>query len=102
MIGGKILDFNAMTDDNDKLIPVKFLVNGTGCESNDTVCVMAYIPKTVLPEIKNGDSIWWHNPNIYLNVFGCADVPFKKIGYSGGNAKTFYTEKSKTDEDSLL
>ena len=89
MVGGDIIDSLVIKDLED-FQEILFLVRGRGSEANDTCCVQALIPKSVKPEIKLGDSIWWQSGEVYLNMFNEQDIPFKKLGYSGGTAKDFY------------
>lgn len=96
MVGGKIVDFFIREKLPDFNYDVKFLVNDKSNSSDDYCCVCAEIPMAVMPELKMGDPIWWQNPNVYLCVFGSGDVPFKKIGFSGGGVKSFYEAKGKS------
>jgi hypothetical protein len=43
--------------------------------------------------IKIGQPIWWQNPSVLIKIEETRDVPFKKIGASGGDEKSYYEEK---------
>lgn len=91
MVGGKIIDYYKTEKTHKDDDVYRFLVKDT--TYTDTCCVEAAIPKSVINEIVTGQVIWWQDPNVYINVFGCEDVPFYKYGYSGGDAKSYYKAK---------
>lgn len=90
MVGGRIKDFFVKETKSHHYI-VKFLV----VDKYDTCTVMAEIPKDAIDfrMIKNGQSIWWHNPVVLIKIEETQDVPFKKIGNSGGDTKSFMEDK---------
>jgi hypothetical protein len=90
MVGGKIKDFFYRSGKDNNYI-VKFLV----VENKDTCTVQAEVPKSAIDFglIKIGLPIWWHNPSVLIKIEETRDVPFKKIGNSGGDEKSYYEEK---------
>lgn len=86
MVGGNIEDY-FIKGVNDTTYLVKFLV----IDRNDYCTVMAEIPKTAIDNnfIKPGLSIWWQNPNVLIKIEETQDVPFKKVGFSGGDKQSF-------------
>lgn len=92
MVGGIIKDFFYKSESSkDANYIVKFLV----VENNDSCTVTAEVPKTAIDfgMIKIGQPIWWQNPSVLIKIEETRDVPFKKIGNSGGDDKSFYEEK---------
>lgn len=89
MVGGKIKDFFVKGSGNNYL--VKFLV----VDNNDTCTVSAELPKAAIDfgMIKIGQPIWWQNPSVLIKIEETRDVPFKKIGNSGGDEQSYYEEK---------
>jgi hypothetical protein len=90
MVGGKIKDFFVNETRAHHYI-VKFLV----VDKSDHCTVMAEMPKDSIDfrMIKVGQPIWWHNPVVLIKIEETKDVPFKKIGYSGGDIKSFMEDK---------
>lgn len=96
MIGGTIIDYYQVRDSIEPGSRVlKFLVRGTDCEANDYCCVKATIPLVVYPELSPGQQIWWNADYVYLKIYGVQDAKFSKIGFSGGDAKSFYEKMPK-------
>lgn len=91
MVGGTIKDF--FCKDSGKNYLVKFLV----VESKDACTVQAEVPKSAIDfgMIKIGQPIWWQNPKVLIKIEETRDVPFDKVGFSGGDEKSFYEEKKK-------
>jgi len=91
MVGGIIKDF-FYKELNPSHYSVKFLVQ----ENNDTCTVMAEVPKSAIDwkMVKIGQSIWWQNPSVLIKIEETRDVPFKKIGNSGGDEVSYYKEKA--------
>lgn len=90
MVGGIIKDFFYRSTKGNNYI-VKFLV----IENKDSCTVQAEIPKSAIDfgMIKIGLPIWWHNPSVLIKIEETQDVPFKKVGFSGGDTKSFNEEK---------
>lgn len=90
MVGGKIKDFFIKENRRDNYL-VKFLV----VDKYDTCTITAEIPKDAIDYrmIKEGQPIWWHNPNVLIKIEETQDVPFKKVGFSGGDINSFNEEK---------
>lgn len=89
MVGGKIKDFFVKGSGNNYL--VKFLV----VDNNDICTVQAELPKSAIDYgmIKVGQPIWWQAPSVLIKIEETRDVPFKKIGNSGGDEQSYYEEK---------
>lgn len=90
MVGGTIKDFFIKEDRGENYL-VKFLA----VDKSDVCTVMAEVPKDAIDYrmIKEGQSIWWQNPSVLIKIEETQDVPFKKIGFSGGDMKSFNEEK---------
>lgn len=90
MIGGIIKDFFIKESRSENYL-VKFLV----VDKSDACTVMAEIPKDAIDYrmIKEGQSIWWQNPSVLIKIEQTQDVPFKKVGCSGGDTVSFNEEK---------
>jgi hypothetical protein len=90
MVGGTIKDFFYKGSSRNNYL-VKFLV----ADNSDRCTVQAEIPKSAIDYgmIKIGQSIWWQNPSVLIKIEETRDVPFKKIGCSGGDEKSYYEEK---------
>lgn len=91
MVGGTIIE-TLVTAPGEGSQEIMFLVKGTGSESKDFCCVKAIIPNSALEEIKPGKGVWWQDGLVYLHIFNESDVPFRKVGFSGGTVKDFYKE----------
>ena len=89
MVGGIIKDFFYKESGSNYL--VRFLV----VEDKDACTVQAEVPKSAIDfgMIKIGQPIWWQNPSVLIKIEETRDVPFKKIGASGGDEKSYYEEK---------
>jgi len=91
MVCGTIQDFYTAAKGTEKSV-VKFLVKNEGVESGNTCTVCAEIPNDALKYdmVKAGSSIGWEDPEVYIEIEGVEDVPFKKVGTSSGDGITFY------------
>jgi len=98
MVGGKIKDF-FVSESDDKNSIVTFLVEDKPYSTIQYCCVMAEIPNDALKYgmIEVGKSIWWHSPHVLIKIEDSNDVQFKKVGFSGGDEKTFYDLKNHKD-----
>jgi hypothetical protein len=91
MIHGVIQDFYTAVKGAEKSV-VKFLVRSEE-EAIDNGCtVCAEIPNDALKYdmLKTGSSIGWEDAKVCIEIEGVEDIPFRKVGNSGGDEVTFY------------
>jgi len=88
MVGGKIYDYFIVKQGKCQA-EIEFLVR----DNKDDCTVNAIIPNPIIEEINFGDMIWWHGSMILLTVNEQQDVPFIKVGFSGGNMTEFYRDR---------
>jgi hypothetical protein len=88
---GVIQDFYTAAKGTEKSV-VKFLVKNEEEQSDNACTVCAEIPNAALEHdmVKPGSTIGWEDPKVYIEIEGVEDVPFKKVGPSGGDEVTFY------------
>lgn len=100
MVYGTIQDFYTAAKGIDKSV-IKFLVKNEAFGKNSTCTVCAEIPNEALKfdMVKTGSSIGWKKLNVYIEIEGVENVPFKKIGSLNGDEITFY-EHLKSINDS--
>lgn len=99
MVKGIIQDFYTTTKGAEKSV-VKFLVKSEGKVSENACTVCAEIPNDALKYdmLKTGSSIGWKDPKVYIQIEGVEDVPFKKVGSSGGDIVSFYRHLKNINE----
>ena len=99
MMYGIIQDFYTTVQGTEKSV-VKFLVKSEEDVSESACTICAEIPNDALKYdmLKAGASIGWKEPKVYIEIEGVEDVPFKKIGNSGGDIVSFYQHLKSINE----
>src|SRR6476620_10030115 len=93
MVKGIIRDFYTTEASEEKSI-VKFLVNSKAEVSEDACTVCAELPNDALKYdmVRSGASIGWKDRQVYIEIEGVEDIPFKKIGNSSYDTISFYEQ----------
>jgi hypothetical protein len=98
MVCGTIQDFYTAAKGAEKSV-VKFLVRNEADERDDTCTVCAEIPNDALKYkmVRTGSPIGWQEKKVFIEIEGVEDVPFNKVGTSGGDEVTFYEHLKSLD-----
>ncbi len=99
MLYGRIKDFYVAST-GAQLSVVKFLVALDELETSDSFTICAEIPNDALKfkMIKAGAVIGCQHMEVFIEIEGVEDIPFKKIGKLNGNEITFYEHLKILDE----
>lgn len=94
MIGGKIVEYFIYEADLDTgILTAMFLVK----DHHDYCTVKAEIPKDAIEFnlVEEEQSIWWQSDQVFIKIEETQDIPFKKVGFSGGDKKSYFEMKNK-------